>query len=96
MKACAITDHGTCSTAAFYLACKERINPILGCEAYDPARQAPDGSDVFGRGRGWYHLVLLAENTEGWRNCSCSRRAYDGVLLQARIDRELLEAQPRG
>jgi DNA polymerase-3 subunit alpha len=101
MKACAITDHGNLfGTAAFYLACKEKgINPILGCEAYVTPPGKPRTDRTYsGGGEGGYHLVLLAENMEGWRNLLvlASEAYLTGFYYKPRIDRELLEAHSAG
>jgi len=65
--AVAITDHGNIFNAIhFYKAChKSGIKPILGNEFYfvPDVIQAKEN-----RERSNFHLVLLAENNEGWRN----------------------------
>lgn len=65
--AVAITDHGNIFNAIhFYKAChKSGIKPILGNEFYfvPDVIQAREDKD-----RSNFHLVLLAENEEGWRN----------------------------
>lgn len=68
MSACAITDHGSLSGAIeFYSAAKKAgIKPILGCEIYVTLDR--DGLDNQNKHRDNYHLVLLAQNNEGWQN----------------------------
>jgi len=80
-KALGITDHGNMyGVIEFYKECvKQGIKPILGTEAYMahdhrseriPRRGRLDdngGSDEGGR-KQYYHLTLLAENNEGYRN----------------------------
>lgn len=65
--AVAITDHGNIFNAIhFYKACrKANIKPIMGIEVYftPDAKKAKEDQD-----RSNFHLVLLAENEEGWRN----------------------------
>jgi len=65
MSACAITDHGNLHGAIqFYEEClKTGIKPILGVEAYVTAD--PDNSEE--RTKDNYHLVLLAQNEDGWK-----------------------------
>lgn len=67
MDSIAITDHGAMYGAVeFYKAALEAgIKPILGCEVY-----VAEGSRFTkeGKGGGYYHLVLLAENNEGYHN----------------------------
>ncbi|MDX2130775.1 MAG: DNA polymerase III subunit alpha [Planctomycetota bacterium] len=101
MKACAITDHGNLfGTAAFYLACKDKgIKPILGCEAYVTPPGKPRTDRTYsGGGEGGFHLVLLAETNEGWRNLLvlASEAYLTGFYYKPRIDRELLEVHSAG
>ncbi len=68
MPALAITDHGVMfGVIDFYKACrKQGIKPIIGCEVYvAPGRRT---ERVQGKDDKNYHLVLLAENQEGYRN----------------------------
>ena len=67
MNSAAITDHGVMyGVIDFYRAARaEGINPILGCEVYVAPgsrfdREAGSGEDRY------YHLVLLAENNQGY------------------------------
>ena len=64
MDSCAITDHGNMfGVLQFYKAARAAgIHPILGCEIY----VSPDQKDFSDRTA--YHLVLLAENNQGYRN----------------------------
>ena len=76
-----ITDHGNMyGVIEFYKECKKQgIKPIIGTEAYMahdhrteriPRRGRMDdngGSDEGGR-KQYYHLTLLAETNEGYRN----------------------------
>jgi DNA polymerase-3 subunit alpha len=99
MDAVACTDHGNLFGAvSFYLACKERgVKPILGVEAY--VAQGPRTDRTYtGSGDGGYHLVLLAENDEGWRNLLvlCSEAYLTGFYFKPRVDRALLEKHGAG
>ncbi|MCE7975361.1 MAG: DNA polymerase III subunit alpha [Leptolyngbya sp. PLA1] len=101
MSSCAITDHGNIFGAvAFYQACKDKgIHPILGVEAYVTPPGKPRTDRTYsGGGEGGYHLVLLAENDEGWRNLLvlCSEAFLTGFYYKPRIDRELLAKHNRG
>ena len=66
-KAVAITDHGNIYGAVhFFDAAKAKgVKPILGCELYvckkEDHRADPQGDD-------YNHLLVLAENEEGYRN----------------------------
>ena len=69
MDSAAITDHGVMyGVIDFYREAKAAgINPILGCEVYVAPNSRFDrevGSDE----DRYYHLVLLAENNQGYAN----------------------------
>ena len=65
MGAVALTDHGVMyGCVEFYNECqKAGVKPILGCEAY----VAPSGHRCK-EAKEQFHLVLLAENDEGYHN----------------------------
>ena len=66
MKSLAITDHGVMyGVVDFYQeAMKQGIKPVIGCEVY-----LTNGSRFEKTNRdGMYHLILLAENDEGYHN----------------------------
>lgn len=69
MDSAAITDHGVMyGCIDFYRAAKEAgINPILGCEVYVAPGSRFDKEMQHGEDR-YYHLVLLAENNQGYSN----------------------------
>ena len=85
MDSAAITDHGVMyGVIDFYRAAREAgINPILGCEVYVAPGSRFDREVGSGDDR-YYHLVLLAENNQGYSNLM---KLYPGicgrVLLQA-------------
>lgn len=99
MSAVAITDHGNLFGAvAFHAACKDvGIKPVLGVEAYVAPGDRRDRTHT-GVVDGGYHLVLLARNSEGWRNLLvlCSEAYLTGFYYKPRIDRELLEKHGAG
>ena len=68
MKAIAITDHGAMyGVVNFYKEAKKAgIRPIIGCEVYLAPTSRHDAFEV--NGVRYYHLILLAENEEGYRN----------------------------
>lgn len=68
MDTVAITDHGTMfGTVEFYKKAHQAgIKPIIGCECYVAPRRMSDKTSQDARGLA--HLVLLAENQEGYRN----------------------------
>ncbi|MCL4502214.1 MAG: DNA polymerase III subunit alpha [Deltaproteobacteria bacterium] len=91
MPAVAITDHGSLfGVLDFYQKAKAAgIKPILGCEVY----VAP-GSRHDRKGKGDHnHLVLLAENNEGYKNLiRLVTQAYlEGFYYRPRVDQELLQ-----
>jgi DNA polymerase-3 subunit alpha len=109
--AIAITDHGAMyGVVDFYSACRAQgIKPIIGIEAYmahesraeRPARRGrldDTGGDAEGGRKLYYHLTLLAESDEGYRNLvKLSSEAYlSGYFYKARCDWELLERHSRG
>ena len=99
MTAGAITDHGVMyGCIDFYKEAKEQgINPILGCEVYVAPGSRFDREASAGEDR-YYHLILLAENNEGFANLTrlVSRGFIDGFYYRPRVDIELLERYHRG
>jgi len=97
MPAMAMTDHGNMfGTIDFYQkATAAGIKPIIGCEVYVAPKSRFDRGgrvDDFEAG-GNYHLILLAQNREGYRNlCRLVTLSYkEGFYYKPRIDKELLE-----
>ena len=99
MPALAITDHGNMFGAAeFYLACKKKgVKPIIGCELY-LAPESRFSRDAKGISEAAYHLILLCENMEGYKNLSYLTSAgyKEGFYYRPRIDRELLSGRSDG
>jgi len=98
MDSIAITDHGVMyGIIDFYKTAKENgIKPILGCEVYvsSGSRFNKESSpDNF-----YYHLVLLAENEEGYKNLIklVSYGFIEGFYYKPRIDIELLKRYHKG
>ncbi len=106
-----ITDHGNMyGVLDFYKACRDQgIVPIIGTEAYmagesrheRPVRRGrvdDTGGDVEGGQKLYYHLTLLAETVEGYRNLmKLSSAAYlEGYYYKPRLDWELLERHHSG
>ncbi len=98
MDAVAITDHGTMFGAIeFYEKAKKAgIKPIIGCECYLAPRRLTDKTPLDNRGIS--HLILLAENQEGYRNlCKLvSLAQLVGFYYRPRIDREVLKQYSKG
>ena len=97
MTSLAITDHGAMYGAVdFYKAAKAKgIKPIIGCEVYLAARTHLDKEPMDARS---YHLVLLAENNEGYQNLIklVSIAYIEGFYRKPRIDLELLRKYHKG
>ncbi len=98
MNSVAITDHGVMyGVIDFYRACKkEGVKPIIGCEVYVAPRTRFDNS--FDLDREIYHMVLLCENNQGYKNLTklVSYGFTEGFYKKPRIDRELLEKYHEG
>jgi len=90
MDALALTDHGVLYGAVeFYKkANKAGVKPILGVEAYVAPR------DRFSKeaNERYYHLILLAETNEGWRNLIrlVTKAHLEGFYYKPRADKDLL------
>ena len=99
MTAGAITDHGVMyGVIDFYKAAREAgINPVLGCEVYVAPGSRLDREMVHGEDR-YYHLVLLAENEEGYANLTkiVSKGFVEGYYYKPRVDKELLRKYHKG
>ncbi len=97
--AAAITDHGVMyGVIEFYKAAKAAgIRPVLGCEVYVAPNSRFDRETAHGEDR-YYHLVLLAENNQGYGNLMkiVSRGFVDGYYYKPRVDMELLETYHEG
>ncbi|NLC85186.1 MAG: PHP domain-containing protein, partial [Ruminococcaceae bacterium] len=98
MDACAITDHGVLyGVIDFYNACiKEGIKPIIGCEMYVAPRSHTDKET--GLDKEPSHLILLAENEQGYKNLMKldSIAFLDGFYYRPRVDHELLRQYSEG
>lgn len=98
MSALAITDHGVMyGVIDFYKAClKAGIKPIIGCEVYVAPRKRTDRTP--GKDDANYHLVLLAENEEGYRNLIklVTTAHIEGFYYKPRVDKEILRNHAKG
>src|SRR6202522_3286188 len=109
--AIAITDHGNMyGVLDFYKEARRvGIKPVIGTEAYmagesrheRPVRRGKvddTGGDVEGGQKLYYHLTLLSETVEGYRNLlKLSSAAYlEGYYYKPRLDWELLERHHSG
>ncbi len=97
-KAVAITDHGNIYGAVhFFEAAKAKgVKPILGCELYistDEDHRATPGKDSK-----YNHLLVLAENEEGYRNLVriTSEASLHGFYRKPRVSKNYLAKHASG
>lgn len=97
MDAVAITDHGVMfGVVDFYKKAKAcGIKPIIGCEVYVANRSRLDKENIDKKS---YHLVLLAENQQGYQNLInlVSLGFTEGYYYKPRVDYEILEKNSEG
>jgi DNA polymerase-3 subunit alpha len=96
-KSVAMTDHGNIYGAVhFFAAAKAKgIKPILGCELYvckNQDHRAPAQGDDYN------HLLVLAENEEGYRNLIriTSEASLHGFYRKPRISKRYLAEHAKG
>ncbi|MEA1899521.1 MAG: DNA polymerase III subunit alpha [Thermodesulfobacteriota bacterium] len=98
MDSVAITDHGTMFGVLefFEKAGKAGVKPIIGCEFYVAPRSLTDKTVLDNKGLS--HLVILAENSEGYRNlCKLATIAQlKGFYHKPRIDKNVLREHSKG
>ena len=98
MPAIALTDHGTMfGVVEFFQAARAAgIKPLIGLEAYLAARRMTDRDARLDKTSS--HLLLLAENEEGYRNllAIASAAQLEGFYYFPRIDHEFLEKHSSG
>jgi len=96
-KSVAMTDHGNIYGAVHFFdaAKKKGVKPILGCELYvckkEDHRADPSGDD-------YNHLLVLAENEEGYRNLIriTSEASVHGFYKKPRVSKQFLAAHAKG
>jgi len=97
MPAVAMTDHGNIFGAVHFVnaAHKYGVKPIVGCELYvckkEDHRAAPEGDT-------YNHLLVLAENEEGYRNLVkiTSEASLHGFYYKPRVSKKFLAEHSRG
>jgi DNA polymerase-3 subunit alpha len=100
MPAVAMTDHGNIFGAVHFVnaAHKHGVKPIVGCELYickkddhNIERTPPDGDT-------YNHLLVLAENEEGYRNLMkiTSEASLHGFYYKPRVSKKFLAEHARG
>jgi DNA polymerase-3 subunit alpha len=100
MPAVAMTDHGNIFGAVHFVnaAHKAGVKPIVGCELYickkddhNIERTSPDGDT-------YNHLLVLAENEEGYRNLVkiTSEASLHGFYYKPRVSKKFLTEHSKG
>ena len=96
--ALAVTEHGNMfSAVSFHDEARRRgIKPILGCEVYVAPGSRLTKSGLAGETAN--HLVLLAENLDGYHNLIklVSSGYTEGFYYRPRIDKDLLATHASG
>ena len=99
MSSVAITDHGVLfGLVDFYTKCVSTgVKPIIGIEAYMAPGDRRDKTYT-GVKDGGYHLLLLAQNLDGYKNLlKLASIAYlEGFYFKPRIDKEVLRKHSDG
>lgn len=98
MNSLALTDHGVLFGAVdFYKSClKQGIKPVIGCEVYVAPRRLTQKEGNLDTNP--YHLILLAENNEGYKNLMkiVSEGFIEGFYYKPRIDHDYLRQHSKG
>lgn len=98
MTSVAITDHGAMyGVVEFYKeAAAQGIHPVIGCEVYVAPGSRFDKS--FDKESKYSHLILLAENNEGYKNLIklVTLGFTEGFYSKPRIDFEILKQYSKG
>ena len=95
MPGLAITDHGNMfGVKEFFKYAKKHpsVKPVIGCEAYVSV------GDHRVKEKGYYHLILLAKNLQGYKNLVkiVSTAHIEGMYYRPRISHEVLEQYHEG
>ncbi|MFZ5814363.1 MAG: DNA polymerase III subunit alpha [Bacillota bacterium] len=96
MRAVGLTDHGVLfGVIPFYKAMRKHgVKPVIGCELY----VAPDSRHIKSGGEKAFHLTVLAESYEGYKNLVklVSAGYTEGFYYKPRVDHELLARHSKG
>ena len=91
-----ITDRCT-APLSFYKKAKDAgLNPVIGCEFYVAPKTRFDRTSKSEESN--YHLVLLAKDTEGYKNLLAlvSKANLEGFYYKPRVDKEILAQHSKG
>ena len=94
MSAVAMTDHGNMFGAVHFVnAAKQHgLKPIVGCELYVSKKEDHNIKRTPPEGDTYNHLIILAENDEGYRNLVkiTSEASLHGFYYKPRISKKFL------
>jgi DNA polymerase III subunit alpha len=100
MPAVAMTDHGNIFGAVHFVnaAHKHGVKPIVGCELYVCKKDDHHTERMPPEGDTYNHLLVLAENEEGYRNLVkiTSEASLHGFYYKPRISKKFLAEHSRG
>src|ERR1700756_4118833 len=100
MPAVAMTDHGNIFGAVHFVnAAKQAgIKPIIGCELYVCKKEDHNIERTPPEGDTYNHLLVLAENEEGYRNLTkiTSEASLHGFYYKPRISKKFLAEHSKG
>jgi len=100
MPAVAMTDHGNIFGAVNFVnaAHKVGVKPIVGCELYICKKQDHNIERTPPDGDTYNHLLVLAENEEGYRNLIkiTSEASLHGFYYKPRVSKKFLAEHSRG
>ena len=100
MSSVAMTDHGNIFGAVHFVnaAKKHGLKPIVGCELYVCKKEDHRISRTPPEGDSYNHLIILAENDEGYRNLVkiTSESSLHGFYYKPRISKAFLAEHSRG
>src|SRR5258708_2585361 len=100
MPAVAMTDHGNIFGAVHFVnaAKHEGVKPIVGCELYVCKKDDHNIERTPPEGDTYNHLLVLAENEEGYRNLVkiTSEASLHGFYYKPRVSKRFLAEHSRG
>ena len=100
MDSVALTEHGNMfSVVPYYKSAKKAgVKPIIGCETYVAVGSRFDKKPRSDGGWGNNHLVLLAQNYQGYKNLMklVTHGYLEGFYYRPRVDIELLKEHNEG
>jgi DNA polymerase-3 subunit alpha len=100
MPAVAMTDHGNIFGAVHFVNAAKHagVKPIVGCELYICKKEDHNIERTPPEGDTYNHLLVLAENEEGYRNLTkiTSEASLHGFYYKPRVSKKFLAEHSRG